>query len=67
MLGALGLFLPILQGILFLAIGLFVLSTVSPRIRLWRRRLRRRYPRWAAAFDQAEAKGRGWLRRIAGR
>ncbi len=66
-LGVLGLFLPILQGILFLAIGLFVLSTVSPRVRLWRWRLRRRYPNWAGVFDHAEAKSRHWLRRITGR
>jgi len=57
-LGILGLFLPILQGILFLLIGLFILSLVSPRIRLFRQRLRARartrYPKWTGRFEEAE-------------
>lgn len=67
-LGILGLFLPILQGILFLLIGLFILSMVSPRIRLFRRRLRAkaraRYPKWTAKFEEAERRGSGIVRRI---
>jgi hypothetical protein len=67
-LGVLGLFLPILQGILFLLIGLFLLSAVSPRIRLLRQRLRRRararYPQWTDRFEEAEQRAARWMRRI---
>ena len=67
-LGVLGLFLPILQGILFLLIGLFLLSAVSPRIRLLRQRLRRRararYPEWTGKFEEAEHRANRWVRRI---
>ena len=69
-LGVLGLFLPILQGILFLLIGLALLSTVSPRIRLLRQRLRARararYPAWTAKFEEAEGRAKHWMRRIVG-
>jgi uncharacterized membrane protein YbaN (DUF454 family) len=67
-LGVLGLFLPILQGILFLFIGLFLLSSVSPRTRLLRQRLRRRararYPDWTGKFEEAEHRAKRWVRRI---
>ncbi|HVO15328.1 MAG TPA: hypothetical protein VMV26_08950 [Alphaproteobacteria bacterium] len=67
-LGALGLFLPILQGVLFLLVGLFLLSSVSPRIRLLRQRLRSRararYPEWTAKFEDAEGRAKHWVRRI---
>ncbi|MGE5146486.1 MAG: hypothetical protein ACM3N5_07025 [Candidatus Eiseniibacteriota bacterium] len=69
-LGVLGLFLPILQGILFLLIGLFLLSSVSPRVRLLRQRLRARararYPDWTAKFEEAETRAKRWVRRIVG-
>jgi uncharacterized membrane protein YbaN (DUF454 family) len=67
-LGILGLFLPILQGILFLLIGLFILSLVSPRIRLFRQRLRAkarsRYPKWTGKFEEAELRGSRMVKRI---
>ena len=53
-LGVLGLFLPFLQGILFLMIGLYLLSLESARARLLRRRLRVRYPGLATKFDEAK-------------
>jgi len=53
-LGILGLFLPILQGMLFLLISLYLMSLVSPRVRLLKRRLRKRYPKMAKMQDQAE-------------
>jgi uncharacterized membrane protein YbaN (DUF454 family) len=62
-LGVLGIFLPILQGGLFLAIGVILLSMVSPRIRLWRTRLGRRYPAVRRSLDAAAA----WIRRKFGR
>ena len=60
-LGILGIFLPILQGILFLVIGLLVLGRVSPRIRLWRWRMRRRFPWWARQYDKVEGRAKEWL------
>lgn len=62
-LGVLGLFLPILQGLLFLAIGLLLLARVSPRARLIVQRLRRRFP-W---LDRAMRHGQDRLRLWRGR
>ncbi|MHA1569245.1 MAG: PGPGW domain-containing protein [Alphaproteobacteria bacterium] len=64
-LGILGLFLPVLQGILFLAVGMILLAQVSPRARLLRQRLRRRYPQAAGVFDKAEKKAAQWIARVA--
>lgn len=61
-LGVLGLFLPILQGILFLVVGFVLLARVSPRVRLQRMRLRRRYPKWAARYDKWEDLAKDWLK-----
>ena len=66
-LGVLGLFLPILQGILFLVIGFLLLAQVSPRVRFLRLRLRARYPQWAARYDQWEGKAKSWLKSRFGR
>ena len=41
-LGVVGLFLPFLQGILFLVMGLSLLSTESPRAKAWLRHLEER-------------------------
>lgn len=62
-LGLLGLVLPVLQGILFLLVGLYLLGRSSPRARLVRLRLRRRYPEWAGRFDEAEGRARRMVRR----
>lgn len=43
-LGLIGLVLPFLQGILFLAIGVILLSIVSPSVRDWAERTTRRWP-----------------------
>ena len=53
-LGVLGLFLPFLQGILFLLVGLILLAKSQPRFRLLKMRLKKRYPKYAAAFEAAE-------------
>ncbi len=55
-LGVLGLFLPILQGILFLLVGLILLAKAHPRFRLLKMRLKKCYPRYAAALEAAEAR-----------
>ncbi len=66
-LGVLGIFLPILQGILFLVIGFLFLARVSPRVRLARMRLRKRYPDWAHKYDRIEHQAKDWMRRKFGR
>ncbi len=63
-LGILGLFLPILQGILFLAIGAYLLSLESPMARRFIERMRRRYPRLGATFDTARDRAAHILHRI---
>ncbi|HLO77148.1 MAG TPA: PGPGW domain-containing protein [Magnetospirillum sp.] len=59
-LGVLGLFLPILQGVLFLAIGLAILASEqvwAHRLLTW---LKRRFPRFAKQFDQARHQSERW-------
>ena len=58
-LGVVGLFVPVLQGVLFLAVGLVLLSLVSPRLRLLRQRLVGRHP----ALADYLARARSWLDR----
>jgi uncharacterized protein len=58
LLGLVGLVLPILQGVLFLAVGGLILASASYRVRRWLVALRRRSPRFRKAFDGA----RHWLR-----
>ena len=57
-LGILGLFLPILQGILFLLIGLSLLSQSSPWAARLLDRLRERFPGIAGKYSEAKAKAR---------
>jgi len=62
-LGILGLFLPILQGILFLLIGFILLSRESEWARRQLEKLKTRYPRFAEKYDEAEARAaRLWNR-----
>ena len=42
--GVVGLFLPILQGVLFILLGLLVLSRESDTARRWLQKGRKRYP-----------------------
>ncbi|MBI3769626.1 MAG: hypothetical protein HY271_14205 [Deltaproteobacteria bacterium] len=52
-LGVIGLFLPFLQGILFLIMGLSLLSTESPRAKAWLHCLEERTG-WRPAGSHAE-------------
>lgn len=62
-LGVLGLFLPVLQGILFLLIGFILLSRESRWARRQLDKLKTRYPGFAEKHDEAEARaGRLWNR-----
>ncbi len=67
LLGVAGLFLPVLQGILFLLVGVYLLSLGSARARLLRQRARRwlrnRYPDKVGQLEAWEAKAMAWLKR----
>lgn len=64
LLGILGLFLPILQGILFLLVGLLILSSVSPRAARVLHWLRKRFPRISDKMDEATPKAKHVQRRL---
>ena len=67
LLGIAGLFLPILQGILFLLIGLVILSTEYVWAHHLLGRLRDRFPGLAKYMDGAKARAHHWLQKISGR
>lgn len=58
--GVVGLFLPILQGVLFIMLGLLVLSGESETAHRWLQRGRQRYPQIDAKLKQW---GMWWRRR----
>jgi uncharacterized membrane protein YbaN (DUF454 family) len=66
-LGVLGLVLPLLQGLLFLAVGLYLLSFEQPWVRRQRAELERRFPKVAEKLNQGESKARDLYRRVTGR
>lgn len=59
MLGIAGMFLPFLQGILFLAIGISLLASEIYWVRIRVERMRARHPKAARTLDRAEV----WFRR----
>ncbi|MDO8522423.1 MAG: PGPGW domain-containing protein [bacterium] len=61
-LGVLGLALPLLQGILFLAIGLILLSSASPNAHKWIKSHTIRYPRFHSLVQKTEK----WITDIIG-
>ena len=65
-LGVIGLFLPIMQGILFIIIGLTILSTEYVWAHHLLAKLRARFPRIASYSDRAREKASYWLRRAYG-
>lgn len=62
--GIIGLFLPVLQGILFLLIGLVILSRASKTVRNWLEKLKNRYPKFGYYLDKAKETVRGWKKKI---
>ncbi|MDO8518131.1 MAG: PGPGW domain-containing protein [bacterium] len=62
-LGLVGLVLPFLQGFLFIAIGLLLLSLYSPTIRDWMDKHTKKYPKLHTMVQKAEE----WMIRIIGR
>jgi hypothetical protein len=63
-LGVVGLVLPILQGVLFLAIGFAILAKDYPWADRQLDKLRRHYPQMTATFDQAAERAGAWLKRL---
>lgn len=66
LLGIVGLFLPVLQGVLFLLIGLIILSSEYVWAHRLLARLRERFPKIGRTADHAAEKAAAWLRRITG-
>lgn len=64
LLGIAGLFLPVLQGILFLLIGLFILSSEYVWAHKLLHKLKQRFPRMAAQLDQAKERAEAWMSRV---
>jgi uncharacterized membrane protein YbaN (DUF454 family) len=64
LLGVVGLFLPFLQGVLFILLGLIILSSQYAWARLLLRKLRERFPRIRRVADATAAKARNWLQRL---
>ena len=65
-LGIIGLFVPVLQGVLFLLVSLVLFAKGSARGRILRRNLIKRYPQWGAKATAAEKWLSGLLRRVKG-
>jgi uncharacterized membrane protein YbaN (DUF454 family) len=61
--GIAGLFLPVLQGILCLLIGLFILSSEYVWAHKLLARLKARFPKIAAQFEKAKEKAESWISR----
>jgi len=63
-LGIAGLFLPVIQGILFLLIGFFILSHESKWAKGILNKIMIRYPAINERFDEIKAKNRKLLRKL---
>jgi uncharacterized membrane protein YbaN (DUF454 family) len=63
-LGVLGLFLPFLQGFLFIAIGLLILAKQAPWAHRLLQRFRNQHPKAGELIDQAEPRMADWWQRI---
>lgn len=64
LLGIVGIFLPVLQGILFLLIGLVILSSEYAWAHKLLTKLRERFPRLGHTADVAAEKGKAWVHRF---
>ena len=62
-LGILGLFLPILQGILFIMIGLAILSSRSESVRRFLKHIEERYPHHHQRMEHWREKIRSWFKK----
>jgi uncharacterized membrane protein YbaN (DUF454 family) len=62
-LGILGLFLPILQGILFIMIGLAILSSRSESVRRFLKHIEERYPHHHERMEHWRERIRNWFKK----
>ncbi|MGZ3495145.1 MAG: PGPGW domain-containing protein [Thermodesulfobacteriota bacterium] len=62
-LGIIGLFLPILQGILFILIGLAILSSRSETIKRLLKHLEKRYPQYHEKIEVWRERLRKWFKK----
>lgn len=62
-LGVIGLVVPILQGILFISIGLIILAKTAPWANRLLARFREKYPDAGRLIDKADAKVEEWGRK----
>lgn len=65
-LGVLGLFLPFLQGILFLLVGLLILARHAPWAERMLERVKARHPAMRSSVEKAEAIADRWSERTRG-
>ena len=66
LLGIVGLFLPILQGVLFIMIGLIILSSEYVWAHHLLTKVKERFPRLGRTADAAAEKAATWLQRLSG-
>ena len=64
LLGVAGLFLPFLQGVLFILVGIIILSAHYAWARLLLTKLRKRFPKMGRLADQAAAKAGNLVKRF---
>ncbi len=62
-LGIIGLFLPILQGILFIMIGLAILSSRSELVKRFLKNLEKRHPHFHARVEIWRERVRKWFKK----
>ena len=62
-LGIIGLFLPFLQGILFIVFGILCLSKGSALVRSQKIAFKRRFPKLGSKLTYLEDKARAWRKR----
>ncbi|HKS73921.1 MAG TPA: PGPGW domain-containing protein [Terriglobales bacterium] len=64
LLGVIGLFLPILQGVLFLIVGLVILSSEYAWAHDLLQKIRIRFPKASSRLDEATAKAHQWMDKL---
>jgi uncharacterized membrane protein YbaN (DUF454 family) len=64
LLGIVGLFLPVLQGLLFLLIGLIILSSEYGWAHHLLAKVKERFPKVGHIADEAAARASRWLQRL---
>ncbi len=64
LLGIAGLFLPVLQGVLFLVVGLFILSSEYVWAHQLLQRLRARFPHIDSRWEEMRGRVHRWTHRV---